>query len=56
MRWRWADGDTPHNVTFATRHSATKKSGTYVLRFTRSGTYTYHCTLHPGMDGKVVVR
>jgi plastocyanin len=56
VTWVWKDGDTPHNVTFATKHSPTKKTGTYTLRFARAGTFTYHCTIHPGMDGKVVVR
>ncbi|QEC48394.1 amidase [Baekduia soli] len=56
VRWTWMDGDTPHNVTFAARHSATKKTGTYRVRFTRRGTFRYHCTIHPGMDGRIVVR
>jgi plastocyanin len=55
IRWIWKDGDTPHNVTFATKHSKTQKSGSYSLRFARAGTFKYHCTIHPGMDGKVVV-
>jgi plastocyanin len=55
VKWVWKDGDTPHNVTFATRHSKTQKSGSYTLRFARAGTLKYHCTIHPGMDGKVVV-
>jgi plastocyanin len=56
VKWLWKDGDTPHNVTFATKHSRTQKSGSYSLRFARTGTFKYHCTIHPGMDGKVVVR
>lgn len=60
VRWRWKDGDTSHNVTSRGRtrfkSSATKSSGTYVVRFTRRGTYLYVCTLHPGMTGRVVVR
>ncbi len=56
VKWIWKDGDTPHNVTFATKHSKTQKSGSYTLRFARAGTFKYHCTIHPGMDGKVVVR
>ena len=32
------------------------KGGKYSKRFSRSGSYPYVCTLHPGMDGKVVVR
>jgi plastocyanin len=55
VKWVWKDGDTPHNVTFATKHSKTQKSGSYTLRFARTGTFMYHCTIHPGMDGKVVV-
>jgi plastocyanin len=56
VTWVWKDGPSPHNVTFATRHSKTQKTGTYTLTFAKAGTFTYHCTLHPGMDGKVVVR
>jgi plastocyanin len=56
VTWVWEDVVSPHNVTFARRHSTTKKTGTYTLRFTRSGTYRYHCTIHPGMDGRVIVR
>lgn len=55
VKWVWKDGDTPHNVTFATKHSKTQKTGSYTLRFARAGTYKYHCTIHPGMNGKVVV-
>lgn len=55
VRWVWKDGDTPHNVTFTAKHSKTQKSGSYSLRFARTGTFKYHCTIHPGMDGKVVV-
>lgn len=56
VKWVWKDGDTPHNVTFAHHHSTTKKSGTYLLHFANAGTFRYHCTIHPGMDGKVIVR
>jgi plastocyanin len=59
VRWRWDDGDTPHNVTSrgSTRFksSTTKSTGTYVARFRRRGTYRYVCTIHPGMAGRVVV-
>lgn len=56
VKWVWKDPTVPHNVTFATKHSKTQQTGTYTLTFARSGTFTYHCTIHPGMDGKVVVR
>ncbi|MCW2983660.1 MAG: amidase [Conexibacter sp.] len=55
VTWIWKDGSSPHNVTFARRHSRTQKTGTYTLRFATAGTFRYHCTIHPGMDGKVVV-
>ena len=60
VRWRWDDGDTPHNVTSRGKarftSSTTKSSGTYVVRFRRPGTYRYVCTIHPGMAGRVIVR
>lgn len=57
VRWTWKDGDVPHNVTFAARHSATKHAGgTYQLTFKTAGTFKYECTIHPGMVGKVIVK
>ncbi|WP_445151556.1 cupredoxin domain-containing protein [Baekduia sp. Peel2402] len=55
VKWVWKDPTVPHNVTFAKRHSKTQQTGIYTLTFARSGTFTYHCTIHPGMNGKVVV-
>jgi plastocyanin len=34
---------------------ALNPGGTWEVRFTTAGTYNYHCTLHPGMNGTVVV-
>jgi plastocyanin len=56
VKWVWKDPTVPHNVTFAHMHSGTKQKGTYTLRFTTAGTFRYHCTIHPGMDGRVIVR
>lgn len=57
VTWKFDDGSTPHNVVAAHfRSSPTRNSGTYTVRFTRAGTYSYVCTIHPGMRGKVVVR
>ena len=57
VRWLWRERGTAHNVTFAGFHSRTQTSGSYTVRFTRSGTFSYRCTIHvrEGMRGKIVV-
>ena len=59
----FAFGSVGHNVTFGTQAAGTPadipgiNSGVAVDRtFTTSGTYRYHCTIHPGMAGSIVVR
>ncbi len=56
VRWVWADREE-HNVTFHGLHSRTMVHGSYTVRFTRSGTFGYSCTIHEseGMKGKVIV-
>jgi plastocyanin len=58
VTWAWRDGETEHNVTFHGFHSRTQTSGSYTVRFTRAGAFSYHCTIHvsEGMKGKIVVR
>jgi plastocyanin len=60
VRFSWKDPGIVHNVTSTGRRrfrsSSTKKTGTYTVRFTRAGTYTYVCTIHFGMKGRVVVK
>jgi len=57
VTWVWRDSPTEHNVTFSGFHSHTQASGSYTVRFTRRGTFNYHCTIHvaEGMRGKIVV-
>jgi plastocyanin len=57
VRWLWRERGTEHNVTFAGFHSRTQRSGSYAVRFTRSGTFNYRCTIHValGMRGRIVV-
>jgi plastocyanin len=55
VKWSWR-GRAPHNVTFRTVHSTTKRSGSYSLKFNRAGTFSYRCTIHPGMTGKIKVK
>lgn len=55
------NGGVPHNLTFkdtslpgiSTVSGDQTKSTT--LTFTKPGTYVFECTIHPGMEGKVVV-
>jgi plastocyanin len=58
VTWLWRDGEVAHNVTFHGFHSRTQSSGSYTVRFTRAGSYSYDCTIHvaEGMKGKIVVR
>jgi plastocyanin len=49
-------GTIPHNVTFtgAGIASPTMNGGdSYLVKFTRPGTYKYVCTFHPGMEGTI---
>jgi hypothetical protein len=59
----FAFGPVAHNVTFDSRNAATpadipgNNANVSVDRaFTTAGTYQFHCTIHPGMAGSIVVR
>ncbi|MGI8557308.1 MAG: cupredoxin domain-containing protein [Solirubrobacteraceae bacterium] len=61
--WTWGDKllDSSHNVTSygkaRFRSSPTQSVGTYSVKFTRKGTYTYRCTIHPlTMKATIIVR
>lgn len=58
IRWTNRD-DIPHNVvaedkSFKSKVMDTDESFTYT--FYKPGTYTYFCSIHPRMTGKVVVQ
>ena len=57
VTWLWQDKGTEHNVTGKGFKSRTMTKGAFSVRFTRAGTFNYHCTIHvsEGMVGKVVV-
>jgi plastocyanin len=55
VTWRFADGAVPHNVKGDGFASQTRERGTFSHRFTQAGEYRYRCTLHAGMEGRVVV-
>lgn len=54
VTWRFSDG-IPHDVTSDLFKSEAKSEGTFTHTFEEPGTYSYTCTLHPGMDGQVIV-
>jgi len=59
VKWTWAKGDDPHNVTGKGWHSKTQASGTFSHKFTKPGTYKYVCTIHAksfAMHGTIVVK
>lgn len=59
VTWTWRDQYSSHNIHSVGRPrfagATERRTGTHTVRFTRRGTYRYACTLHPGMNGKVVV-
>jgi plastocyanin len=55
ITWRFVDGSVPHNVKGVGFASKTQDKGTFSHRFEQPGEYRYTCTLHAGMDGRVVV-
>jgi len=57
---QWTNpGTVAHTVTFDTEPSLSDATlapgGTWDVKFTKAGTYTYKCTIHPGMDGTLTV-
>jgi plastocyanin len=60
VTWTWAANAGAHDVTFpsaAIADSGTRSSGTFSTAMpTTPGTYNYSCTLHPGMNGSVLVQ
>lgn len=58
VTWRFVDADG-HDVTANDRSFASEVLAggqQFQHRFDKPGSYSYVCTLHPGMIGKVVVR
>jgi plastocyanin len=56
VTWRFEDGPVPHDVTGdGWKSGAPQSEGSFLHTFDRPGTYDYRCTLHAGMEGRVVV-
>lgn len=54
VRWVWEDQNA-HDVVGDGFDSGIQATGTFTHTFEDVGTHPYRCTLHPGMDGTVVV-
>lgn len=54
VTWTW-EGDNPHDVVFDDARSEVQQDGTWQLTFDEPGTYEFTCSVHPNMQGKVVV-
>jgi plastocyanin len=56
--WVFQDGNVPHTVTAdnGSFDSGKVTEGEFRLAFDRPGSYSYHCTVHPDMHGRVIVR
>jgi plastocyanin len=56
----WTNGDNTAHTTTSNGNvwnSGTLNPGsTFSFMFNTAGTFTYHCTIHPGMVGSVVVQ
>lgn len=52
-------GSVLHNITFdqgCLTDSQFQPGASWEITFTQAGTYSYKCTIHPGMDGKLTVQ
>ena len=64
VTWEWRDGSAgaavSHTLTSASglrfRSADARSHGRYTVRFAKTGTYAYECTIHVGMTGRVLVR
>ncbi len=55
VRWQWTDSVVHNVISPDFLSSKAVGGGAHAVRFDRTGTFPYRCTLHTGMDGTVVV-
>lgn len=56
----WLNGDaTPHTIVsddgVAIKSSEIKQGESFAFTFTKTGTFSYHCSIHPDMKGTIIV-
>jgi plastocyanin len=54
VTWVW-EGRASHDVVGQGFESNEQSSGTFRHIFEQPGTYAYECTIHPGMEGSIIV-
>lgn len=56
----WVNQDSPQHDVVADngefKSDLFDKGATFSFTFTKAGTYPYHCSIHPGMVGTVIVQ
>jgi len=55
VTWKFDDGGVTHDIEGAIFGSGPKSAGEYEFTFPDAGTSTYHCVIHPEMEGVVNV-
>lgn len=61
VTFNWSTPSNGHNVTWQTgpaplpANATTRSSGSFQVTL-QAGTYTYHCTLHSGMNGTITAQ
>ena len=55
VTWVW-EGSASHDVVGQGFETPGQSSGTFRYTFEQPGTYAYECTIHPGMEGSIVVK
>lgn len=58
VTWTWASNAVEHNVTFNDGPTSGNRgaNATFTRTFASAGTFSYHCTIHSGMNGTVTVK
>lgn len=55
VTWKWREKVSHNIVGEGGIDKKVADNGTYARTFDKKGTFDYRCTVHPGMDGSVVV-